>query len=386
MPRKLYPKQCLVAPSFTQLCSPLVDILLKTPRLESGCNRPLQMEFEHQLKALIFFHLEEHTSMRHLIQALQEDDFARNNIAPSDGIGKSSFAEAMSERGLEQFLFVFQQLLNQASALLPQNHAELGALVAIDGTLIDGVLSMLWADYRQSAKKAKAHIGFDLNRCIPRKIYLTEGKAGERPFVSQILEPGETGVCDRGYQFHKGFDQWQREGKHFVCRIKANTIRTCLESYPVVENSTVFFDAKVLLGEAGVNQTEEPLRLVGYRVDGKEYWVATDRFDLTGEQIALIYKLRWEIEKFFAWWKRHLRVYHLISRSPHGLMIQILSGLITYLLLAIYCHERHGEKVSIKRVRELRYQILNETRAVATEPLEFTGHHSGAPETLYASP
>jgi len=45
-------------------------------------------------------------------------------------------------------------------------------------------------------------------------------------------------------------------------------------------------------------------------------------------QIALIYKLRWNIE--------------------------------TCLLLAIYCHEESNEKVSIKRVRELRTKIRNE--------------------------
>ena len=35
----------------------------------------------------------------------------------------------------------------------------------------------------------------------------------------------------------------------------------------------------------------------------------------------------------------HLKVYHLIARSKYGLMVQILAGLITYLLMAIYCHE-----------------------------------------------
>ena len=204
--------------------------------------------------------------------------------------------------------------------------------------------------------------------------------------MGQILEPGQTGVTDRGYQCHQSFDRWQKEGKHFVCRIKANTTKTCLETYPIPEGSIIFYDAKVLLGQAGVNQTVTPLRLVGYKVGSKKYWVATDRFDLTAEQIALIYKLRWEIEKFFAWWKRHLRVYHLISRSSHGLMIQILSGLITYLLLAIYCHEQHGEKVSIKRVRELRYQIQNETRAGDYQPPESTQQHRHGPELQYASP
>ena len=44
-------------------------------------------------------------------------------------------------------------------------------------------------------------------------------------------------------------------------------------------------------------------------------------------------------------------------------MVQIIAGLITYLLLAIYCREQHNEKVSIKRVRELRIKIQNETRS-----------------------
>lgn len=105
---------------------------------------------------------------------------------------------------------------------------------------------------------------------------------------------------------------------------------------------------------------EDRSHVVGYKADGKSYWVATDRFDLSAEDIALAYKMRWAIESFFAWWKRHLKVYHLIARSPYGLLMQILSGLITYLLLAIHCHEQHDERVSIQRVRQLRNKIRNE--------------------------
>jgi len=47
-------------------------------------------------------------------------------------------------------------------------------------------------------------------------------------------------------------------------------------------------------------------------------------------------------------------------------MVQILSGLITYLLLAIYCREQHNEKVSIKKVRELRIKIQNEIRIASS--------------------
>ncbi len=60
----------------------------------------------------------------------------------------------------------------------------------------------------------------------------------------------------------------------------------------------VFYDATVLLGTRNVNQTERPVRLVGYRVDGKKYRVATDRYDITAEEVACIYKLPWDIEIF----------------------------------------------------------------------------------------
>ena len=349
--------------SFCNFYQPLEKILPQAPALESRGYRPLKMNFEDQLKALIFFHLEEHVSARHMLQVLEEDDFARENIAPKGGIKKSSFSEAINERGLEQLQFVFEKLACEASNVLPNRYADLGELVAIDGSLIDSVLSMTWADYRKGSKKAKVHVGFNLNKAIPTKIFLTDGKGAERPFVDQILSPGQTGVGDRGYQKHVLFDSLQDEGKSFVIRIKATTTITPIQEYSVDPDSIIFYDAEVLLGSTeNNNQTQKPVRLVGYRVDGSDFWIATDRRDLTAEQIAQIYKLRWDIESFFAWWKRHLRVYHLIARSKHGLMVQILGGLITYLLLAIYCHKNFGESVSIKRVRELRIQIQNELR------------------------
>jgi hypothetical protein len=347
---------------FNHFFKPVEPMMMNMSPLQSRCNRPLQMSFEDHLKALVLFHLEEHHSAQQLLQVLEQDDFARNHIAPENGIKKSSFSEATNGRGLEQFMHVFQQLQDQARNILPNRFPDLGNLVGIDGSLIDATLSMYWADYRKGTKKAKVHVGFDLNRSIPRKIYLTDGKGAERPLVSHILSPGETGVMDRGYQCHHSFDVWQTENRLFICRIKAGTHKTVITAHPIASESIVFYDAIVLLGTAGINQTQKPVRVVAYDIDGIKYWIATNRFDLSPEQVAAAYKLRWDIEKFFAWWKRHLKVYHLIARSEYGLMVQILAGLITYLLLAIYCHEQYQEKVSIRRVRQLRITIQNELR------------------------
>ena len=353
-------KKRLQSLAFDKFKIPLVKLLPFVPELLSRGDRPLKMTFEDQLNALVYFHLQEHKSARHLIQDLKENEFARQNIAPDEGISRSSFSEAVNHRGLEQLQFIFENLYKQAVGVLPKEHSQLGDLVSIDGSLIDAVLSMYWADYRKSSKKAKAHCGFDINHGIPNKIFLTDGNGGERPFVNRILSKGQTGVMDRGYQCHNDFDLLQEENKHFVCRIIARTTRTILQKHDVTPDSHIFYDALVLLGTPNQNQTKTPVRVVGYKISGVKYYVATDRHDLTAEQIATIYKLRWTIEKFFKWWKEHLKVYHLIVRSEYGLMVQILGGLITYLLMAIYCREQFNEKVSIKKVRELRTTILNE--------------------------
>jgi hypothetical protein len=374
MPRTFDPFKKHETPKFFSLYQPALGAMSQMPELDAKGNRPLQMSFEEHLRALVFFHLEEHHSARHLLQVLEQDDFARSVIAPENGIKKSSFSEATNSRGLEQFMHVYQNLQARAAGVLPKQHGELGNLMGIDGSLIDATLSMHWADYRKKSKKAKVHVGFDLNQAIPRKIYLTDGNGAERPFVSLILADGQTGVMDRGYQSHEHFDQWQRDGTLFMCRIKAGTKKSIIKKNRIDPDSIVFFDAIVILGTTEINQTQETLRLVGYEVDRVKYWIATDRYDLSAEQIAAAYKLRWDIENFFAWWKRHLKVYHLIARSEHGLMVQILAGLITYLLLAIYCHRQFNERVSIQRVRQLRITIQNELR---------TGFYAKPPDSNY---
>lgn len=353
-------KKKIDSQTYDLFIKPLKLVFPYVPELLPQGDRPFKMNFEDQLHALIYFHLQEHHSARHLIQDLKENDFARECIAPDEGISRSSFSEAINHRGLEQLQIVFRQLYQQAESLLPKEYAKLGDLISIDGSLIDAVLSMYWADYRKGSKKAKGHFGFNINQGIPTKIFLTEGNGAERPFVSQILSPGQTGVMDRGYQSHKDFDLLQTEGKNFVCRIKVSTTKAIIEENPVDSDSFIFYDAEVLLGTPGQNQTKKSVRVVGYEVEGVKYFVATNRRDLTAEQIATVYKLRWRIETFFKWWKEHLKVYHLIARSQYGLMVQILGGLITYLLMAIYCRHQFNETVSIKRIRELRITILNE--------------------------
>jgi hypothetical protein len=349
------------SPTFDMLIAPLEGILPTITPLASQGNRKITFTFDYQVKSLIYYHAEAFDSAQDLLQTMATNECVGHMLVPEEGLGESTFYEANATRGETQILELFDRLAKKVSRCLGLSFASLGDLVAIDGSLIDATLSMTWADYTASKNKAKVHLGFDLNRGIPRKLHLTDGKGAERPFVSHILQIGQTGVLDRGYQDHSRFDEWIHSGKHFAARLKKNTKWELIEKLPFEKSGKVFFFGKVLLGDEN-HKMKHPVYLVGFRVRKKVYWVATDRVDLTAEQIAFIYSLRWEIEKLFCWWKRHLKVYHLISRNRHGMLLQVLAGLITYLLLILYCHLLYGErKPSIRRLRELRGQIRKET-------------------------
>lgn len=362
MKRFCFDSRWHTAPTQNNLMGPAKKILMTTPPLRSKSNKPLAMTTDDILNILVYYHLNEFSSGRELLQNLEEDEYAKHLIAPAGGVKRSTFFDTVNERCVEQLLHVFSELQKQAARILPTRHIELGELVAVDGSFIDSVLSMTWAEYQTQNNKAKLHLGFDLTHGIPANLVLTEGNGAERPQVISLVQPGQTAVLDRGYQDHERFDRWREEGRHFICRIKENTHRTVLEELPLATGSSASFDTKVILGVPSGKQTETPVRVVGFESGGVNYLIATDRFDLTAEQVMLAYKLRWHIETFFGWWKKHLHVYHLFARSKNGMLVQILSGLITYLLLAIYCHENHGERVSIRRVRQLRHQIQNEAR------------------------
>ena len=94
------------APSFDELTWPLNQLMKKVTPLRSRGNRALKMTFEDQLNALIYFHLEEHCSGRHLLQSLKEDVFASEHIAPKEGIEKSSFFEAVDTSSVSSFAFL----------------------------------------------------------------------------------------------------------------------------------------------------------------------------------------------------------------------------------------------------------------------------------------
>ena len=74
--------------------------------------------------------------------------------------------------------------------------------------------------------------------------------------------------------------------------------------------------------------------------------LATNDFESSALEIAQRYKERWGIELFFKWIKQHLRIKQFLGRSENAVRIQILTALISYLLVALF-REANGPKQSL---------------------------------------
>jgi len=61
----------------------------------------------------------------------------------------------------------------------------------------------------------------------------------------------------------------------------------------------------------------------------------TNNMELTSEQIALLYKNRWQVELFFKWIKQHLKIKTFWGTSENAVRIQIYCAVISYCLVAI---------------------------------------------------
>ena len=94
------------------------------------------------------------------------------------------------------------------------------------------------------------------------------------------------------------------------------------------------------------NSTLTPIFFLCARVSSKKtfrtrevdytFLLATNLTDLPAETIALLFKLRWQIELFFRWFKCVLGCRHLVALSKNGLTIQIYCALIAGMLITLW--------------------------------------------------
>ncbi len=104
--------------------------------------------------------------------------------------------------------------------------------------------------------------------------------------------------------------------------------------------------------------------------DRKILRLATNDLDASAEEIADIYKQRWQIELFFKWIKQNLRIGHFLGRSQNAVQIQIYVALIAHILLRLAqaTQTHRPPTLTFRRLISLNIMERRALKALRTSP------------------
>lgn len=251
---------------------------------------------------------------------------------------RSTLSDANRNRPWQVFSDLFAQMLPQACRGLRRKASQ--AVRLIDSTTVRlSSLSAGWATFSSGVFGAKMHIVYDPHAERPVYFAVTPSNVNDVTAAKAMpIEHGASYVFDLGYYDYARWAELDAAGCRFVTRLKKNTPLTITHQNRVPKGANILSDCIGLLpmrlARSRRNPMQAPVREVRVRIDsGKVLRIVTNDLDAPAQEIADLYKQRWEIELFFRWVKQTLRIKHFIGVSENAVRIQIAVALIAFLLL-----------------------------------------------------
>lgn len=275
----------------------------------------------------------------------------------------STFQEGFSRFSPNLFRDVFQHTLKTISFKAVPDFSALGILCCVDGSLFPVIRSMLWAEYTKEHQALKLHLCFELNRMIPVDFQVGNGNSSEREALLSMAVAGVTYIADRGYMSFQLCKDLVEKHAFFVFRVKENLIFTVTETLALsIPESTEHFLDSVSdeLIRYTNDQSKGSYRLVSFTVNQENYFILTNRQDLTTFQIIMLYAYRWQIELFFRFLKRTMGGIHLVRHDSAGTTIQF------YIMMTLALLELH-----------LKQSVMDETEVHETKMSDIKSEKEG---------
>lgn len=321
----------------------------------------------NQLLALMFGQLSNCESLRDLIVALEAHQSKCFHLGLGrKPIAKTTLATANQNRDyriFEEFAFY---MMEQARRNRAADIFKLGGKVyAFDSTTIPLCLSVFWwAKFRKKKGGVKVHVLYDLEVQVPAFYHITTASVHDSKAMPEI--PYETGayyIFDRGYNNFKELFRIQRMESFFVVRAKTNLQYKCVKWKRRMPKN-ILSDAEIELTVYNSRKDyPDNLRLVRYydEEQDREFMFLTNAMDLTAQQIADLYKNRWQIELFFKWLKQHLKIKKFWGTTENAVRIQIAAAITAYCLVAIVQHDMKLKRSTYKVLQILSISLTDKT-------------------------
>jgi hypothetical protein len=184
-----------------------------------------------------------------------------------------------------------------------------------------------------------------LSKCIIENIYTNESIV----------------VFDRGLQSRKKIDALNKEKKDFVTRIAPSSSIKIIKPNQLkneLETTKLFIQEEMVVKLKATDKswTEGNYRLIKAikKSNNEKIYFLTNNFELTTEEVTVLYKQRWEIEIFFKFLKQHLNLTHLVSRNENAIKVIVYMTMIVAILILAY---KKLNKIKGFKIAKLAFEI-----------------------------
>jgi hypothetical protein len=345
-------KNLVGQPIFKQLIKMLprehFDLLVQ----QQGSDRYYKTFFSwEQLMTMLFGIFSRCDSMGEVCDGMRALGGKLNHLGMDCSPSKSTAGDALRDRDNELFKLYYFALIAYFKPLLSVSRKEkvsFEEFYAFDSTtisLFSDVMKGVGRNPKDDGKKKgglKVHMLTDVHADTAVFAKISEAKMHDKKFL-QHLNPakGSMLVFDKAYNYYQQFADWTQEGVFFVCRLKDNAkalLQEVLFEKALEKNSYGVYKVEHIHLQYKKDKQEKTLclRLVYYRDEkGRKYKFITNNWDITAEEVALIYKYRWMIELTFKKLKQNFQLHFFYSETENGIKTQIWCTLIAHLLLNV---------------------------------------------------
>ena len=299
--------------------------------------RVRRLSTRNQFVAMLYAQLSDAQSLR-AIEASFESHASRLYHLGAKELSRSTLSDANAKRSCAVFTELLSELIGRCERSLAGKMADAVYLVDSTGFRLNS-LSADWAQFCPGVHGAKLHIVYNPDSGRPSFAELTPANVNDITLAKAMpIRPGATYVFDLGYYDYGWWAKLDEAGCRLVTRLKVNTPLAVTAENAVPKGSSVRSDRIGLLparqAKSRKNPFSAPVREITVRTEtGKILRIVTNDLDAPADEIAELYKRRWQIELFFRWIKHTLKIRHFFGTSENAVRIQIAIALIAFMLL-----------------------------------------------------
>jgi hypothetical protein len=263
---------------------------------------------------------------------------------------RSTVSDGNSKRSSEVFRTIYESLYKRYECVLSDsrtNNKLFSRVYLADSTTISLFKEILKGSGRprldgKSKGGIKAHTVIKADSMVAKFVHYTAAASHDLCLLDHFaLNEGDFICFDKAYIDYQRFDEYTQQGVYFVTRMKDNAVYQSIKELEIPEQADngIIKDEiiSVKTSDKQGNEVDLKLRRIAYWDEKNKNLLVfqSNHLTLAAEQIALIYKRRWHIEKLFKKLKQNFPLKYFLGDNQNAIEIQIWTAMIAMLLLQV---------------------------------------------------